>query len=209
MLRLGSFKSGAVFSEDKQYRYRLWRCWDPHLPRALFICLNPSTADDIHNDPTIERQQRRVVRWRQANLGGPADTERRALRLFGSIEVVNAFAWRSVSPKSLYGNVHVPKQHFDPIGADNDLQIVDAAAQTVANGGIVICGWGQHAAKLPSGHPAFASRHGFLLQLMHDNGIEVSALALNDDGTPKHPLYVGYDLNPRRWHDGRLHEEVI
>lgn len=49
------------------------------------VMLNPSTADEAQNDPTVER------------------CERRALRLgFGQLEVVNLFALRSTDPSALY-----------------------------------------------------------------------------------------------------------
>ena len=46
-------KSDALFSKDRVYRYALWRIWDLKKPKVLFIGLNPSTADEIKNDPTI------------------------------------------------------------------------------------------------------------------------------------------------------------
>ncbi len=46
---------GAVFSPDRGYRYQLWRIWTPHKPKVLFIGLNPATAHELHNDPTITR----------------------------------------------------------------------------------------------------------------------------------------------------------
>ena len=48
-------KSDAVFSPDRLHRYGLWRIWDDDLPKVLFIGLNPSTADELKNDPTIRR----------------------------------------------------------------------------------------------------------------------------------------------------------
>ncbi len=47
--------SGAHFSEERKYRYYLWRIWDKSLPFIMFIGLNPSTANESKNDPTIRR----------------------------------------------------------------------------------------------------------------------------------------------------------
>lgn len=44
---------GADFSQDRKYRYRLWRIWDEKLPKAMCIGLNPSTANAEKNDNTI------------------------------------------------------------------------------------------------------------------------------------------------------------
>lgn len=47
--------NGAQFSDCKEYRYMLWRIWNPKKPKALIIGLNPSTANARHDDPTIRR----------------------------------------------------------------------------------------------------------------------------------------------------------
>ena len=46
---------GAIFSEDRKYRYVLWRVWNLSRPIFLQIGLNPSKADERINDPTITR----------------------------------------------------------------------------------------------------------------------------------------------------------
>lgn len=47
-------RKGAIFSDDRDYRYRLWRTWDVDLPLVGFIMLNPSTADETEDDQTSE-----------------------------------------------------------------------------------------------------------------------------------------------------------
>jgi hypothetical protein len=60
-------KNGALFSDDKKYRYCLWRIWDESKPMIMFIGLNPSTANENQDDPTI----RRVIRFaREWGYGG-------------------------------------------------------------------------------------------------------------------------------------------
>lgn len=55
MTQQETFKpAGADFSEDGKYRYRLWRIWDASMPLVMFIGLNPSTANETDNDPTIK-----------------------------------------------------------------------------------------------------------------------------------------------------------
>lgn len=194
MKTVGSSRSGAIFSDCMKFRYRLWRNWDPKLPRVLFILLNPSTADDIHNDATIERQQRRVMLWNgQSDLfkGQLSSTK------FGSIEVVNGCAYRSTDPAALY-------EIEDPIGEENGGQIHDAAKLTIDGGGIIICGWGEHLNKLYSGK---YSLHQLLVESLER--LPLSAFKLNSDGTPAHPLYLSYDLKPKRWFEDALHEDVL
>lgn len=196
MILKGDERSGAMFSDDMQYRYRLWRCWDVKLPRACFCLLNPSRADEIDNDPTIERQQRRVVSWGIRGLLPELGIERflkerRFPRGLGSIEIVNAFALRSTNPRGLY---HVD----DPIGPENDPSILNATTSAIGSGGIVICGWGGHAAQVLLG-AGVPSRHQFLCAYFQRHNIPLAAFGLNDDDTPQHPLYLSYDRKPRQW----------
>ena len=108
--------SGATFSDDGIYRYRLWREWDADLPSCLFIMLNPSTADATQNDPTIRRCIDYARRWG-----------------FGRLEVGNLFALRSTDPKVLYAA-------HDPVGPDND----DALMEMREGANLTVCAWGVH-----------------------------------------------------------------
>jgi hypothetical protein len=53
----------AIFSDDRKYRYRLTRIWDLSLPLIAFIGLNPSTANEESDDPTIRRLKGFVRKW--------------------------------------------------------------------------------------------------------------------------------------------------
>lgn len=107
----------AVLSDCGRYRYLLRRVWDHKKPRALFIMLNPSTADAAIDDPTI----RSCIRLC------------RALE-FGSFEVVNLFAWRATDPDELLS------LGIEMIGPRQD-KITEAA---IIRCDIVICAWGAH-----------------------------------------------------------------
>lgn len=116
--------TGAEFSECKRYRYTLWRRWANDKAFLVFLMLNPSTADEVKNDPTVERCQRRAI------SGG-----------YGGLVVLNLFALRSTDPKALYDDT------VDPVGPRNDMTIVTVGQQY----GSVICGWGEHGAMLGRG----------------------------------------------------------
>ena len=77
-------KSGAVFSDCRKYRYALWRIWDENKPLVMIIGLNPSTADEISNDPTITR----------------CKSFARACG-YGGVLVANLFGFRATSPNEL------------------------------------------------------------------------------------------------------------
>jgi hypothetical protein len=115
--------TGAKFSPCGKYRYDLWRTWDDAKPSCMFLMLNPSTADAIDNDPTVERCQRRAVKMD-----------------YGGLVVCNIFAYRSTDPTALY-------DLEDPVGSENDATILRRATHA----GIVICGWGTHGALLGRG----------------------------------------------------------
>jgi hypothetical protein len=99
---------------------------------------------------------------------------------FGGLRVANIFALRSTDPTALY-------ETEDPIGADNDAAITES----VTGAGIVVCAWG--------GHGNLGGRGNAVLNLLRERGIVPHYLKLNSDGTPKHPLYVGYDVMPKPW----------
>ncbi|MEM6277122.1 MAG: DUF1643 domain-containing protein [Pseudomonadota bacterium] len=119
----GDAPSTAVYSDCENYRYMLTRVWDPQGQRALFIMLNPSTATEVQNDPTVERCERRA----------------RALG-FGAFRVLNIFAWRDTDPKKM-------RAAADPIGPENDAAIRDSLDWAHR----VIAAWGTHGAHLDRG----------------------------------------------------------
>ncbi|MBL0394156.1 DUF1643 domain-containing protein [Ramlibacter monticola] len=48
-------ESSADFSPCRRYRYALRRIWAPGKPSAMFVGLNPSTADEVDDDNTVTR----------------------------------------------------------------------------------------------------------------------------------------------------------
>lgn len=111
----GRARSAALYSECGAYRYALTREWGRG-EKLLFVMLNPSTADERHNDPTVERCERRA----------------RALG-FDAFRVVNIFAYRATRPQDL-------KRAPEPIGTENDRILIDGAVWADR----VLCAWGAH-----------------------------------------------------------------
>jgi hypothetical protein len=64
ILNIGDSISGAIFSDpERKFRYALWRLWKPAEEKLLFIGLNPSTANNIKDDPTITCLCRFAKSW--------------------------------------------------------------------------------------------------------------------------------------------------
>ncbi len=120
----GDAASVAVYSPCEAYRYLLTRVWNPDGRKALFVMLNPSTATEFQNDPTVERCERRA----------------RALG-FGAFRVTNIFAFRATDPR-------VMRAMADPVGPDNDAALVDSAREWADS---ILCAWGTHGAHLGRG----------------------------------------------------------
>lgn len=115
--------ASATFSDCRTWRYVLWRRWDKNKLMAAFIGLNPSTADEITDDPTIRRCCDFARRWG-----------------FGGIYMLNLFAFRATDPKEM-------KAAQDPIGPDNDRCIAVCAFKAEK---VIFC-WGNHGAHLGRG----------------------------------------------------------
>ncbi len=107
--------TGATFSKDRKYRYVLTRSWDDQLPVLVYVLLNPSTADETINDPTISR----CIDIAKFNGSG-------------SIKVMNLFAFRATDPSDL-------KKESAPVGPDNDQFL----RQEIGDLPVVVA-WGNH-----------------------------------------------------------------
>lgn len=111
-------KRWADISEDKLYRFVLGRSWDESLPECVFIMLNPSTADESHDDPTI----RRCINFAKS-FG------------CGTLLVGNLYAFRTNDPRDLF-------RSSEPTGGvRNDAALTDL----LPRGSVVIAAWGAHA----------------------------------------------------------------
>ena len=112
----------ADLSRCGRYRYALGRRWGAG-PEALFVLLNPSTADAAGDDPTL----RRCMGFARREGCGASRT-------------VNLFGWRATSPKDLL------IAGKDAVGPRNAAALRAALAEC---DGPVIVGWGAHEAAIP------------------------------------------------------------
>lgn len=112
--------SNALISDCEKYRYWLTRSCENMFPEkgsALFVMLNPSTADANIDDPTIRRCIGFARSW-DCN----------------SLTVANLYAYRATKPSELW-------KCNDPIGPDNDRWLWKLAKEH----GDIVCAWGDQA----------------------------------------------------------------
>ena len=109
-----NLKTNAKFSACRKYRYALWRTWDESKPYAMIIGLNPSTADENENAPTITRCINFAKSWG-----------------YGGVCVTNLFAFRATVPSDM-------KASNDPIGTENDAWLYKLAKEAA----IIVAAWG-------------------------------------------------------------------
>jgi len=107
-------KTDATLSEDRKYRYVLSRIWDESKPTVMIIGLNPSTADETENDPTIVRCIDFAKSWG-----------------YGGVYMLNLFAFRATQPKDMFNAK-------EPIGEEND-KYIEKYSNICDK---VICAWG-------------------------------------------------------------------
>lgn len=112
----------AIFSEDRKYRYALFREWDAQRGFVTFVLLNPSTADEQKDDATIRRCINFAKSWG-----------------YGGIIVLNLFAYRATDPK-------IMKKQDDPIGSENNILIMRFAQSEQSC--LTVAAWGNDGAYL-------------------------------------------------------------
>lgn len=106
----------CAWSPCRRYRYTLWRLWGPGARPAMFIGLNPSTADETQDDPTIRRCKA------FAKCSG-----------CDSLIMTNLFSWRATDPRAM-------KAADDPVGPQND----DWLRRLAPVAHVRVAAWGVH-----------------------------------------------------------------
>jgi hypothetical protein len=175
MVKMEFISSTALFSDDNLYRFHLSRVWDQSLPKICWMMLNPSTADAEKLDPTLTRCFGYSMQWG-----------------FGSMDVVNIFAYRATSPKDMMAV-------SDPVGFG-----IKTAGSPVDNNGfltlipgvsaLTVVGWGIHG--------EYKDRYKEIAALFKLRNLSVKCLGVTKNGQPRHPLYLAKDTPLEDW---RLH----
>lgn len=106
----------AVFSRCEKYRYVLEIIWDDRKPRCMVVGLNPSTADEMKDDPTLRRVKSFAKDWG-----------------CGSVKMTNLFAYRATDPREM-------KNQPDPIGPQNDELLRISSVNSIH----IVAAWGNH-----------------------------------------------------------------
>lgn len=158
-----SISSGALFSECHKYRFVLWRIWDNDLPKVMFIGLNPSTANEISDDPTIRRIKSFAKKWG-----------------FGGFYMLNLFTFVTAYPKELL-TCENPKWQ-----ADYYLKLYATKCTKV------IFAWGSFIEAKERANE------------VTKNFPDAEVMGINNDGSPKHPLYLKSDTIPQKYCNGGL-----
>lgn len=106
----------TIFSQCRTYRYALWRDFGGVVGEgyAMFIGLNPSTADEVADDPTIRRCMAYAKAWG-----------------YGALCMANLFAFRATDPSDM-------KAAADPVGPDNDQHLLRLARDA----DVIVAAWG-------------------------------------------------------------------
>ena len=151
---------GARFSPDRVYRYALWRTWDTSKPRMMVIGLNPSTADETLDDPTI----RRCLGF--ARRDG-----------YGGLSMLNLYGFRSTDPHLM---VELSTRRVIPnaVGPENDRYLAAFAATSA----IIVCAWGTFG--------FVDDRAAHVCAMLTTLGATLSCFGTNREGRPRHPLYL-------------------
>lgn len=160
----------AAHGKRRTHRYTLWRRWDER-PLLLAILLNPSTADERVLDPTLRRVRGFAERWGH-----------------GGFVVGNAFALRTTYPADVIARARAPRGRLGATGRENDAHL--RALVALPSVSRIVLGWGGNLAE-----PSLRFRQSELRAMLGRS--DALSLRVLKDGSPEHPLYVPYAIEPR------------
>lgn len=124
-------ESTATFSPCLRYRYTLFRRWAQG-DTVAFIGLNPSTADEVDNDPTVRRCINFAKAWG-----------------YGAMYMLNLFAFRATDPKTM-------KAESQPVqGPWHDFHW--RVWEAICDSKLIVCCWGNHGLHMHRGFWFYAN----------------------------------------------------
>lgn len=175
LVTVGTEQAWAVTSPDNRYRYLLGRMWDSYFDhgeawrdreptRPLWVyCMLNPSDARIEDDPTV----RKCIGF--AKRGGA-----------GGVLIVNAMAYSTPYPKAL---VDAARGGVDVYGEHNTAAIQWATSRPALLGRH-IAAWGNVPPKVRP-----LARRGIGEFMI----CEADCFGMNADGSPRHPLMLGYD----------------
>jgi hypothetical protein len=164
----------ATYSTCTRFRYLLFR---PLVNgardkgRIMWCMMNPSTATEFKNDPTITKCMAFSEAWG-----------------YSDIEIANMFGLRSPHPKDLVAELQAGG---NPVGAENDRYIIEAAQR--ADRIVYACGVPPFGKRAPK---ELRDRPRIVFELLRRYKAEIHAMAVTKDGNPYHPLYLPMSTQP-------------
>ena len=172
--RYGEFDgtcSRAVFSSCGKHRFLLSRKWNRHAGIILFVMLNPSSATETRNDPTIGRCHSFAMALNGGRRGG--------------YEICNLFSFVTHDRKQLASAIERNRSR------ENDRHLADACGRAAR----LICAWGGSGAE---DHVRKRAEEAIKVIRSSFSG-PLECLAINRNGTPRHPLYLPANTRPMVW----------
>lgn len=207
-----SLRGEAIFSACGHYRFWLTRqgmceigpLFKTETPALVSIGINPSVAGAITEqrdkpDPTTTKECGFAHRWGcdllikvnlRAFVATQPQTMVRAAR--DGVDVVGLdMEVVSSSGVELGWFPTAIAERLQTGRFSNRLALESAFALAKRQGGIVLAGWGGNGAK---------EDVGAVVDLAREVGVDLMCLAVNDDGSPTHPLYLPYESPLKKWH---------
>jgi hypothetical protein len=162
-------EAGAKFSSNRRYRYALWRpvpyTKEVSVRTCVFIGLNPSTADETTDDPTIRRCSGFALR-----------------EGCGILVMLNLFAFCATNPADLIKHGESRFSRGGVIGPGNNSALMHYCTKAPIEP-LVIAAWGNHG--------SFMARDREVVDMLTAANVKLHRLgALTLQNQPRHPLYL-------------------
>ncbi len=172
---MDGIESGAVFSQDRRYRYRLTRRVGGGKGAVMFVMLNPSKADETRDDPTIRKCRGFAQRWG-----------------FEWMHAVNLSPLMATRPDDLVKGLPEPV-----CVQDRNKRVI---VETVSESDLIVVAYG-NAALLFFKVEGAQNRVPEIVWPFWDAGRYVYCLGTTQYGQPRHPSRIAYDTEPQPFGD--------